>query len=112
MKDMNQKFKEYLRNEYTIERDGVKIALTPDEMRELKWLYWAREGFYSLECYAENCEKLDEKREKVLDKMMADYDICVHVADLVYEEIAAYSGNYEMSIVSDLVDDYKEELNV
>ena len=47
MKDMNQKFKEYLRNEYTIERDGVKIAFTPDEMRELKWLYWAREGCYS-----------------------------------------------------------------
>ena len=107
---MNQKFKEYLRNEYTIERDGVKITLTPDEMRELKWLYWANEGFYSLENYSENCENLEKEEEKVLDKMMADYDICIHVADKIYEEV--YQNPYEWYIISDLVKDYKEELNV
>ena len=109
MKDMNQKFKEYLRNKYTIERDGVEITLTYDEMRELKWLYWANEGFYSLESYSENCEDLDEEEEKVLDKMMADFDICIHVADEVYE--GTHYGAYELGIVSDLVNDYKEELN-
>ena len=109
MKDMNQKFKEYLRNEYTIERNGVKITLTSDEMRELKWLYWANEGFYSLENYSENCENLEKEEEKVLDKMMADYDICIHVADEVYE--GTHYEAYESGIVSDLVNDYKEELN-
>lgn len=112
MTNMNQKFKEYLRNEYTIERDGVKITLTPDEIKELKWLYWANEGFYSLEYYAENCEDFDEEDKKLLNKMMADYDICIHVADSVYEAVTADGSSYEMDVVSELVDDYKEELNV
>ena len=34
-----------------------------------------------------NFEDLDEEEEKVLDKMMADYDICIHVADKIYEEV-------------------------
>ena len=112
MKDMNQKFKEYLRNEFVIERDGVKIALTSKEISELRLLEKAREGFYSLDWYADYLSGLDREEDKQtiedVEAMMQDFYQCIDVADAVYEAFT-YDSEAEKAGVEYVVDDYKQQ---
>ena len=114
MKDMNQKFKEYLRNEFVIERDGVKIMLTPNELRDLRLLEKAREGFYSLDWYADYLSGLDEEDNQLtedielVEAMMQDFYQCIDTADEVYEALT-YDWEGEKMAVECVLDSYKEQ---
>lgn len=112
MKDMNQKFKEYLRNEFIIERDGVKIVLTPDELRDLRLLEQARYGFYSLDWYADYLSGFDREEDKQtiedVEAMMQDFYQCIDVADEVYEALTYDNSEAEKAGVEYVVDNYQE----
>lgn len=112
MKDMNQKFKEYLRNEFVIERDGVKIMLTPDELRDLRLLEKAREGFYSLDWYADYLSGFDREEDNStiedVEAMMQDFYQCIDTADEVYEALT-YDWEGEKMAVEYVVDNYQQQ---
>ena len=112
MKDMNQKFKEYLRNEFIIERDGVKIVLTQDELRDLRLLEHARYGFYSLDWYADYLSGLDREEDNQtiedVEAMMQDFYQCIDVADEVYEALTYDNSEAEKTGVEYVVDNYQQ----
>lgn len=111
MKDMNQKFKEYLRNEFVIERDGVKIVLTPDEIRDFRLLENARKGFYILDWYADYLSGLDREEDNQtiedVEAMMQDFYQCIDVADEVYEALTYDNSEAEKAGVEYVVDNYQ-----
>ena len=116
MKDINQKFKEYLRNEFTIERDGVTITLTDQELREIRLLERARDGFDSLGWHIDTLTWLyenetDEKaNQKIKDAeaMMQDFYCCLDTADMVYEALYFDSGEIEREAVDAAIYDYQQ----
>lgn len=111
MKDMNQKFKEYLRNEFVIERDGVKIILTQDELRDLRLLERARDGFYSLDWYADYLSGFDREEDNQtiedVEAMMQDFYQCIDVADEVYDALTYDNSEAEKAGVECVVDNYQ-----
>ena len=112
MKDMNQKFKEYLRNEFIIERDGVKIRLTPNEIRDFRLLEKARYGFYSLDWYADYLSGFDREEDNQtiedVEAMMQDFYQCIDVADEVYDALTYDNSEAEKAGVEYIVDNYQE----
>lgn len=115
MKDMNQKFKEYLRNEFVIERDGVKIVLTPDEFRDFRLLEKAKNGFISLDWYADYLSEFNPEEDKkvaedieITEAMMQDFYQCLDVADEVYDALGS-DWESEMNAIERIFYDYKEQ---
>jgi hypothetical protein len=117
MKDMNQKFKEYLRNEFTIERDGVTITLTSKELREIRIFERARDGFDSLGWYLDTMNwlyenKVDEnaaQKIKDAEAMMEDFYCCLNTGDMVYEALYYDSGEIEREAVDAVICDYQQD---
>lgn len=112
MKDMNQRFKEYLRNEFTIERDGVKITLTQDELRDLRNLEKAREGFYSLDWYEDYLSGFNREEDNQIiedvEAMMKDFYQCIYVADDIYDAITYDNSEAEIIAIEGVIRNYQE----
>ena len=109
---MNQKFKEYLRNEFVIERDGEKITLTQEELRDLRLLEKARDGFYSLDWYTDYLGGFEREEDnqtlKDVEAMMQDFYQCLDVADEIYDALVYDNAETEKMAVENAVDNYQE----
>lgn len=99
---MNEKFRKYKRNEYSIERDGKTIELTPEELREIVWLHEAREGLWCLDAY------LDDIDDSELDKaaLLDSYDLCIAIQDGICERVYDDSWAIERKVVRNEVEDF------
>lgn len=98
------------KNDFEIERDGQKIALTKDEIRDIKKLLDAANGQdsirYWLELYGED---ESEKRIKAAQEMMEDETMCAKVWQHFLDDVFYDSNEAENNAVDNTIYEYMHE---
>lgn len=92
---------------FEIERDGQKITLTKDEIREIKKLFDAYNGRGSIEYWFDSIwEDESEERIKAAEQMMEDETVCANVWQNFLDDVFYDSGEVENNTVNYMLDDY------
>jgi hypothetical protein len=85
--------------------------LTPNELRDFRLLEKARDGFYSLDWYADYLSGFDREEDNPtiadVEAMMQDFYQCLDVADEVYDALVYDNAETEKMAVENVVDNYQ-----